>query len=262
MVESMARELWPLGIHVPSSTSSGEMANMSSPEIVLHEWSISPYCGKVRKVLDFKGLPYRLEDYGGLRGAKVKGLSKVGKLPVLDYGEQRIQDSRAIAKALDARHPDPPLVPSSVDRHLVNLLEDWADESLYWYTGYLRLFDEEALDRAVALACAGKPAYEHVMFKLVFSRFRGRIETQGLGRYPAEVVLAKFEELMDSLAGRLEQNPWLCGGAPSIADIAVSAQLDEVLRTSRHAPMIRARTRLAEWLERCQFGRREAEAPS
>jgi glutathione S-transferase len=88
-------------------------------------------CGKIRKVLAFKGLPYRIEEYGGLRGILPRRLSSAGKLPVLDYGDLRLSDSSAIARALDARHPSPPLVPSSLDPHLVHLLEDWADESLY-----------------------------------------------------------------------------------------------------------------------------------
>jgi glutathione S-transferase len=226
---------------------------MQVPEIVLHQWCISPFCTKIRKVLAFKGLPYRIEEYGGLRGMKPKGLSAIGKLPVLDYGELRLQDSSQIALALDTHHPSPPLVPASVDRHLVHLLEDWADESLYWYQIWLRMFDDEALDRAVAAACAGRPSYERPLFKAGMSRYRRWCKAQGLGRYPAEQVLSNFQTHLDALEGRLQRDLWLCGDAPSIADIAVAAQLDEVVRTSRHADQIHERARLNAWRMRCQF---------
>jgi glutathione S-transferase len=226
---------------------------MSVPDIVLHQWGISPFCGKVRKVLAFKRLPYRIEDYAGLRGAQPKLLSETGKLPVLDYGELRVQDSTEIARLLDTRHPEPPLVPSSLDRHLVHLLEDWADESLYWYQLWLRMFDEEALDRAVSAACVGRPGYERALFKLGMSRYRGWVKAQGLGRRAPEQVLAEFGAHLDALEGRLLHAPWLCGEAPSIADIAVAAQLDEVVRTSRHANSIAERPQLRAWRERCLF---------
>lgn len=226
---------------------------MQRPEIVLHQWCISPFCTKIRKVLAFKGLAYRIEEYGGLRGIKPKGLSQVGKLPVLDYGDQRIQDSSKIAQALDAIHPSPPLIPSSLDVHLVHLLEDWADESLYWYQLWLRIYDDEALDRAVAAACEGRPAYERPIFKMAMSRYRGWVKAHGLGRYPAEAVLADFQRHLDALEGRLQRDTWLCGRASSIADIAVAAQLDEVVRTSRHAHLIDERPRLNAWRARCEF---------
>lgn len=226
---------------------------MQHPEIVLHQWCISPFCTKIRKVLAFKGLPYRIEEYGGLRGIKPKGLTQAGKLPVVDYGDERIQDSSKIAQALDTRHPNPPLIPSSLDAHLVHLLEDWADESLYWYQLWLRMYDDEALDRAVAAACEGRPAYERPIFKLAMSRYRAWVKAHGLGRYPAEVVLGDFQKHLDALDGRLQRNAWLCGDAPSIADIAVAAQLDEVVRTSRHAHFIAERPLLNAWRTRCAF---------
>lgn len=226
---------------------------MSPPAIVLHQWCISPFCVKVQKVLDFKQLPYRIEEYGGLRALKARQLSSSGKLPVLDYGAQRVQDSSAIARLLDAHHPTPALFPDSVDAHLVHLLEDWADEALYWYEMWFRQFDEVALDRAVASACAGHPRYEHFLFKQGLARQRGAVVAQGLGRYPREVILDNFRAHLTALAGRLAHNPWLAGDAPSLADIAVAAQLDEIVRTSEHGREIDALPALAAWRKRCDF---------
>lgn len=226
---------------------------MTTPEIVLHQWCISPYCTKIRKVLAYKRLPYRIEEYGGLRALKVKSLSAAGKLPVLDYGGERIAESSKIAAFLDQRHPSPPLVPSSLDAALVHMLEDWADESLYWYELWLRQYEEGALDRAVAAACEGRPAWEHVLFKIGMGGHKKKVIAQGLGRYSYEQVIAKFHEQLAALEGRLTRQPWLAGDALSIADIAAAAQLDEVARTSALVRELDALPALAAWRKRCDF---------
>src|SRR5262245_13801112 len=104
------------------------------PAIVLHQWSISPFCGKVRRILEHKGLAYEVIDYNGFKARKASTLSSVGKLPVLDYDGERIQDSSDIAAFLEAKHPDKPIFPTDPElRARAHFWEDWADESLYWF---------------------------------------------------------------------------------------------------------------------------------
>lgn len=52
--------------------------------VVLHQWEISPFCKKVARMLQFKGIAFETVNYNGVLGAKVPRLSKVGKVPVLD----------------------------------------------------------------------------------------------------------------------------------------------------------------------------------
>jgi glutathione S-transferase len=223
------------------------------PVIVLHQWSISPFCNKVRKLLDFKGLPYSLVEYGGIRALKAKTLSAVGKLPVLDYDGVRVQDSSAIARFIEARHPTPSLWPGQVDRDLAHLLEDWADEALYALEVWLRIHDEQAMRRVVAEACAGRPKYEHFLFRRGYEHEARGLIKRSLLRYPEEQVRAMFVEHLDALEGRLSRSTWLAGDAPSMADIAVSAQLDEVVRSCRIGEAVLARPSLSAWLTSCTF---------
>ena len=229
---------------------------MAQPKIVLHQWLISPFCGKIRKVLAFKGLDYEVVEYSGLLATKVKGLSPAGKLPVLDIDGERFQDSTTIAHALDTRFPNPPLLPSRPGaRHMAHLLEDWADEALYWIELWARFCDPVARDRAARLLCEGRPDYERVIVKMVTGRYAKAVVTQGLGRYSDADVLAKLREHLVAIDGLLAGGPWLTGDEPSIADLAVSAQLDEFKRTSQLAHELDAHARLGEWLSRCQFAR-------
>ncbi|MDE2297039.1 MAG: glutathione S-transferase N-terminal domain-containing protein, partial [Burkholderiales bacterium] len=80
----------------PDSESRFDLA----PDVVLHQWEISPFCGKVRRMLRMKGVAHRVENYNGLRALKVARLSRAGTLPVLDWGAERVADSSAIAAFL------------------------------------------------------------------------------------------------------------------------------------------------------------------
>ncbi|MDR3419557.1 MAG: glutathione S-transferase family protein [Nevskia sp.] len=224
-----------------------------SPTILLHQWEISPFCQKAARSLRCKGLAFQTVDYNGLLATRAGRLSKVGKLPVLEIDGQRIQDSTRIARYLDQHHPEPPLYPADPVLHAqAELWEDWADELLYWYEVYLRAYDPAALDQAVRLSCAGRPAAERVPVKLVLrTALRQQLRNQGLGRMPREDVEAEFLRQLDRLETVLTQSDWLVGRSMTIADIAAGSQLLEVDRTSdRMRPQLQRRPHLAAWLSR------------
>src|SRR5690606_23654602 len=134
--------------------------------LVLHQWEISPFCGKVRRVLRFKNLDFEVVNYNGLRARQARGLSASGKLPVLEIGGERIEDYSAISAHLDREHAEPLLWPAAdADRHLAHFFEDWADESLYWFEVYLRFAVPGPRERAALHLCAGRPAWERAVFR-------------------------------------------------------------------------------------------------
>jgi glutathione S-transferase len=221
--------------------------------LVLHQWEISPFCGKVRRVLRLKKLAFEVIDYNGIRARQAKGLSASGKLPVLEVGGDRIEDSSAIAAYLDREHPEPPLWPAAAaDRHLAHFFEDWADESLYWFEVYLRFAVPEARERAVEHLCAGRPAWERAVFRrVIVGMYRRKLAAQGLGRYGREEVERRLLAHLDHLEGHLAGREHLACPRASIADIAVASQLAEIQRTSTLADRIAdGRPALAAWLER------------
>ncbi len=222
------------------------------PTIVLHQWRISPFCGKVRRILALKGLDFTTVDYNGLLASKAARLTRTGKLPVMDYDGRRIQDSTDIARFLDERHPDEPLYPDSpADRARAAFWEDWADESLYWFEVYLRFNVPEVLPTVTAMLCEGRSALETKAFSLVVpGMMRRKLTAQGLRRLPRERVEAMFLEHIDRLDVLLADRPWLVGDRMSIADISVVAQLDEVLRTSHLKAQVQARAAVMDLVSR------------
>jgi glutathione S-transferase len=222
------------------------------PTIVLHQWQISPFCGKVRRILDHKRLAYSVVDYNGLLARKASKLSSAGKLPVLDYDGEKIQDSTDIALFLEAKHPEPVVFPvDPVLRARAHVWEDWADESLYWFEVYLRFMYPEARDQAVALLSEGRPKLERmVLGRAIKGIYKKKLASQGLGRMEPARVEKKLLDHADALEAILRERRWLVGDSRSIADIAVASQLAEIVRTSHLAGELARRERVTEWLGR------------
>ena len=222
------------------------------PDIILHQWEISPFCGKVRRILDFKGLEYSVRDYTGWRVMAAGKLSQAGKLPVLEYDGQMIQDSSCIAAFLEEKHPEPALFPKSGRAaHLAHVFEDWADESLYWYEVYFRFMWPEGAAKAFNIMQQGRPAWETALItKSAIPMMRQKLRAQGIGKYDKETVTAQFLEHLQHLDGLLAEEKWLAGDSCSIADIAVASQLAEVQRTSHLASRFQDYPALSAWLAR------------
>lgn len=226
------------------------------PDVILHQWEISPFCGKVRKVLRHKAIPFTVVNYNGMLALKAARLSPAGMLPVLEHDGDRIQDSSAIAAFLEEKYPDKPLYPTDpVERARCRILEDWADDSLYWYELYFRFMVPEAFEKAVPLLCEGRPSWERWMISFVLGRSHPeKIRGQGIGRRPRERVEQEFFAHLQALETLLGAGRWLVGDHLTIADLSIAAQLDEVLRTSYLRDRILSNPNLKDWLARCQPG--------
>lgn len=221
-------------------------------DVVLHQWEISPYCRKVRKILRLKGVSYRAENYNGLRALKAARLTPAGKLPVLDIDGRRMSDSTVIAGFLNDMRPAPALYPSDTrDAALARMIEDWADESLFYYEVYFRTQYAPALSAAAALLCAGRPAWERlILIPILKKRMRAKLREHGFAGLSREHIEASFLRHLDDLEAILAAGDWLVGTALSIADIAVSSQIDEMVRTSHLASRIRGLPNVSRWLDR------------
>jgi glutathione S-transferase len=223
------------------------------PTVVLHQWDMSPYCNKVRRMLRHKGVDYSVVNYNGLMAARASKLSSVGKLPVLDWDGERIQDSSKIALFLDRKIVAKPLYP--LERRALadaRMWEDWAGQSLYFYEIYFRMLDAVPRERALDLICEGRPRWERSVLSFVFKRrYPKKLKAQGLATYPKAEVERMFFEKLEDLDALLEGREFLVGAAPCIADYSVVSQLDEIIRTCDFAPRILAYPHLRSWLERC-----------
>lgn len=197
-------------------------------DILLHDLTDSPFCAKVRICLNVKGVPYRRVTLTLRNRKALRQANPLGKVPVLIDRGRPIADSSAIARHLEAEHPDPPLLPADpAARAYASLLEDWADESLYFVVGAFKWLNPA--NRAAAVARTVTELAEGA-FRPFVAGLLARQVARSYRAWGYDVgSLGHFEDRMrDSLSWLAELvvgRTFLLGRTLTIADVAVYAQL-------------------------------------
>ena len=114
-------------------------------------------------------------------------------------------DSTRILRHLEERFPHPPILPASPDlRARAHIIEDWADESLFFYDLAMRGWPNNIdwLKRDVLSHDSG--ALRWLMDKLIPGFVRKTGQAQGIGRKDrdtvCEEVAVHFDAIVDLLA--------------------------------------------------------------
>ncbi|MEL0170751.1 MAG: glutathione S-transferase family protein [Synechococcus sp.] len=188
----------------------------------LFQFRHSAFCEKVHLLLAAKGLSYSVKDVTpGVGQIELFQLTGQRQVPVLRDGEQLIADSSAIAMHLESKHPEPALLPTdAAERAHVLLLEDWADTALA-SSARMALLQGAAEDPVLrgALLPDATPSLLRNLIGAVPGDLLG-----GVGQLlPLERDSVIFA--LEQLLALLEQRPYLVGERPTLADVAVAAQL-------------------------------------
>lgn len=232
--------------------------------IRLHQFEISPFCDKVRRALHWKGVPYEVVEVPVTRASRVRRLNPAGKLPVLEHDGRVVADSTDIAEHLEEAFPEPPLYPKGArERGLCAALEDWADESLYFYELTLRFTRPHNARRWLPELVKHDPAWFQRLARWVGPRAIGRTaRAQGVGRKPPGALLRDLEREVEALAGLLEERQWLVGEALTIADLAVFVQVFCLRGAEEGERLLAARPVVTRWMERVDRATAAPRAPS
>lgn len=218
-------------------------------EPTLYDFAPSPFCLKVRALLDYKGVAYRRKSI--LQPAvwlELRRRSPTRQVPALDIEGELVIDSTAIAHRLERDYPTPAILPSDPQQAaLAHLLEDLADESLYFYGLYYRWADPAGIaDAGRAFEGPTGPAISWFLRR----QSRGRLDAQGIGRRPPSMVADELQRTLRHLAALLADKPFLLGDAPLVCDFSVASQLVYLQRTPTGAPLVNGHPTLLEYCER------------
>ena len=194
--------------------------------------SVSPFCVKAQRILHYKRLPFVVQNTILPPRA---GINPAGKLPVLRYDIETVPDSTAIAFFLEERHPEPALIaPAGNVRPMGLLLEDWADEALYWMLLYVRWkFPENAVRMKAVFAEMMPFPLSVVAPRIVERQILRALHAQGMGRLSREQFLADLRRALGALDALAAQREFLSGPALGLGDVAVFAMLNGL----REAPL-------------------------
>ena len=197
-------------------------------EVLLYDLNDSPFCLKARICLQLKGVAFRRVTLTVGRMRELRRLNPLGKVPVLVESGVAIADSSRIVRHLEAHHPEPALIPIGPEaRAFAGLLEEWADEVLYPMVGAFKWLDPE--NRAAALAntvdeMAAAPL-RPLVGRILLRTVRRRFAAWGYTAATLPEVEERMLENLGTLATLLAGKPFLLGRVPTIADVAVFAQL-------------------------------------
>ncbi len=215
----------------------------------LYDWGPSPFCLKVRAILDYKRLSYQRIGVLGPALLDLRRRGRIGKVPALDIDGELICDSTDIAYELERRHPSPAILPAGArERGLCHALEEWADESLYFIGLYFQWLDPEGL--AMVPQAFGSGPVGKVTFQLFRRRINRQLRGQGTARKPVDHVRRDLDRHLDALDGLLAGHAYLLGDAPLLGDFAVMGQMVYLSRTPHGGAALKQHPPITGWLDR------------
>lgn len=154
---------------------------------------------------------------GALRARDFLRLNPFGQVPVLEDDGLVLAESVALLEYLEERHPSPSLLPDDVSARAR------VRELMLWSGDYLA------------------PAWKAVLAPLFSPSVRSDDPSVRSGR-------EALERYLDVLEARLGDAPWLAGDY-SLADVC-HAPFVTVLEQAGEGDVVRARPRVAAWIER------------
>ncbi|MDP2034723.1 MAG: glutathione S-transferase family protein [Polaromonas sp.] len=181
-------------------------------DIILHHYPTSPFSEKIRLVMGYKYLAWKSVIIPSIM-PKPDVLALTGgyrKTPFLQIGADIYCDSALICDVLEHRQPEPTLYPAQ-HKGLARVLAQWGDTTLFW----------------AAMAYNLQPKGAATMFEgappevaKAFGADRAAMTT-GMTRLRAPDATAAYKSYLRRIANMLDEQDFLMGSAPCVADFAV-----------------------------------------
>ena len=220
--------------------------------ITLYQFATSPFCEKIRRALQYKGLDYEVHNVPRAEVANYKHISPSGKFPAIEHDGKAVADSTDVLRYLDEAFPIKPLIPADAKNAAhAHIIEDWADESLYFYEMTMRIAWSHNNAAVIEEFVATMPGLTAEQARpLIEKGVNDLVNAQGLGRKPQAQVVADCERHFMALDALLNGSDWLVGDALSIADLSVISQLNALLYASEAREALSKTKNVAAWMTR------------
>ena len=175
-------------------------------EIILHQYAISPFSEKIRKIFAHKKIKWRSVEQPVIM-PKPKLVPLTGgyrKIPVMQIGADVYCDTTVIVRKLDELYPAPTLYPPGAEA-AANIIAMWADRRLF-FSCVTVIFEKMA-------ATIGKDFIEDRSKLMAGANFA----EIGLQAPDARHQVRAFLDILDR---ELKAHPYIVGDSFSLADAA------------------------------------------
>jgi glutathione S-transferase len=211
------------------------------PDIILHHYPQSHFAEKIRRILAYKGMPWRgVEQPFMMPKPDLTPLTGGNRrIPVLQIGADIYCDSACIARRLEQLQPDPVCLPPD-QAGVIALIEEWANH---------RLMFQVLLPTFIEILPALPP--EFLVDRAAMSP--GLSKDAIINGAPHALSQALIS--LDHLDGQLRDRPFLLGNMFSLADAACFYPIWLFKNSPKLFATVIARPALATWFARIEgFG--------
>ena len=216
-------------------------------DLVFHHYASSPFSEKVRLAFGLKRLVWRSVDVPVVM-PKPDVVALTGgyrRTPLLQIGADVYCDTALICRVLDRLAPEPPLHAPAAG--LAPAIAHWADTALFWAAvPYVTLQPEGAVHIFADVPPAAAQAFRADRMAM----------TEGRPRLALADCRAQLVTFLAWIEAQLaDRRAFLCGAAPSIADLSVVQSVWFIRRAPPLARVLDAYPALRAWADRVQaFG--------
>ena len=213
---------------------------MNTP--ILHHYHTSPFSEKVRLVLGYKNMAWRSVLVPSIM-PKPDVLALTGgyrKTPFLQIGADVYCDTELMCEVLEHLQPQPTMYPEAT-RGVARVLAHWADTTLFWAAMAYNLSPKGA----AAMFADAPPEVAKA-----FSADRAAMSV-GLTRSRPGDATAAYKSYLRRLAHMLDQQDFLLGSTPCVADFAAYHPLWFTrTRVRVMADILQATPSVLAWMDR------------
>ncbi|MFN8577439.1 MAG: glutathione S-transferase family protein [Candidatus Sericytochromatia bacterium] len=200
--------------------------------VLLLQYTYSPYCMKVAKYLDYKGIPYRAVNLlPAIQKGFVSEFSGQKKVPVVKYKGKIINDSTMIIKYFEEIFPEPTLTYKDEPElhHEIMLLEDWADEAFLppiRDLSLIYLYEHPEVLTETDTYKTGLGFMDKNIDKIGPMIIKKMLDNYGVNINQKDLLKKRVRANLDLLSTKLENKEFLLGNKLTLADLAVATHLD------------------------------------
>ena len=213
---------------------------MNTP--ILHHYHTSPFSEKVRLVLGYKNLAWRSVLVPSIM-PKPDVLALTGgyrKTPFLQIGADVYCDTALMCEVLEHLQPQPTIYPEAT-KGVARVLAQWADTTLFWAAMAYNLSP-----KGTAAMFADAPPE----VAKAFSADRAAMSVGLTRTRPGDATVA-YKSYLRRLAHMLDQQDFLLGSAPCVADFAAYHPLWFTRNRVRvMADILQATPSVLAWMDR------------
>mgnify|MGYP003407065586 FL=1 len=233
----------------------------------LYQFSLCPFCNKVRSGLELKGIPYQLVDVNPRSKAELPALPSAAprKVPVLVAEGETVWDSTEILRFLDRAYPNTPRFrpEDPALRKRADEIEEWVDSELIRAipTVIYGTWGEAGQAAKVVAKSSNFTRAQGLTVMLggsVVMHFVAKRLLKQSGRKDGHAWVA---ESLDRIEQWLGEQAFVCGDTLSIADVAIHGAFACVQEFPIYNSIL-ARPRLRAWLSRMEEQKRLVQRPA